>query len=553
MGKQHGNRNSAVGQEVRTIQDNKVSSSRSDIEKLTHQANTLLEKNDIVQAYQSVIQLSEIEQTDAHTLVTAGLMALALGKREEAGEHFQRAVEKSPCDFDANYNLALLKITFGDWDEAEAILVHLIQLQPDNAALHNDLAVVHMNKKEFMRALQSFERALELNPDFSKARENAMQLILENRLFAKGKRLLQFNAKHPQVSDASKLDIKKWEESLEKSSSGSEAGQHVKEGVHVAVACSHGRVKGKRIAFFASQPTFLKEIVARLSHENETRMFSGQSIPEMKKLMEWSDVAWFEWCDQLIIEATKLPKSCKIVCRLHSYEAFTDMPSKVDWGKVDHLIFVNRSVKEIVERQVQTDTPATIIHNGVDITKYDIPPSKRYGKKIASVGYINYKKNPALLLYCFKKIHAYDPEYTLHIAGQHQDPRIQVYFEHFLRENPLEVHYHGWVEDMPTWYADKDFVISTSLFESFHYSVAEGMASGLMPLIHNWYGAKDIYPDDFLFNDSDECLNLLKRLETDDRHKLARKNRQFIVERYNQDDKYKQIATLLGRIVPVPS
>ena len=198
---------------------------------------------------------------------------------------------------------------------------------------------------------------------------------------------------------------------------------------------------------------------------------------------------------------------------------------------------------------MKTPVSSIVIHNAVDTVKFVIPNLKKYGRKIASVGYINYKKNPALLLYCFKKIHEYDPNYTLHIAGEHQDPRIQVYFEHFLRENPLPVYFDGWVDDMPRWYADKDFVISTSLFESFHYSIAEGMSCGLMPLIHNWFGAGNLYPREFLFNDPDGCLDLLLKLEREDRLTLALSNREFIESRYRLDDKLVEIDTALASIL----
>jgi len=534
-----------MGRTIRTIREEQAPSVQATIDELTQKANSFLEKNDLGQAYPYVCRLADTEQAEPATSLTAGLMALTLGKRDEAGKHFRQALRKAPDDFNANYNIALIEISGGNYDEAAAILSRLVELNPENAALHNDLAVVWMNKKDTQQALQSFERALELDPNYTAARGNAMQFILDNRLFVEGKHILQVNTQHSQVSNASIADIKKWEEAIGQSSINSESVGVAEEDVLVAVRSSHDGPKGKRLAFFASQPTFIQDIIKRLSNENETRLFAGQTAREIVELMQWADAAWFEWCDHLIIEATKHSKQCQIVCRLHSYEAFTDMPTKVDWGKVDRLIFVNDSVKEIFERQVRIDTPVTIIHNGLDISRFSIPTKKGYGKKIASVGYINYKKNPALLLYCFKKIHAYDPEYTLHIAGQHQDARIQVYFEHFLRENPLPVKFHGWVEDMPAWYADKDFIISTSLFESFHYSVAEGMASGLLPLIHNWCGAGSIYPEGFLFNDPDGCLNLLQRLESADKHKLAQENRRFIVQHYNQEDKFQQIAKLL--------
>ncbi|MFH2050406.1 MAG: glycosyltransferase [bacterium] len=170
---------------------------------------------------------------------------------------------------------------------------------------------------------------------------------------------------------------------------------------------------------------------------------------------------------------------------------------------------------------------------------------------MASVGFINYKKNPTLLLYCFKKIYQYDPEYSLHIAGEFQEPRIQLYFEDFLKKNPLPIHFDNWVEDMPSWYADKDFIISTSLFESFHYSIAEGMSSGLMPLIHHWCGSDKLYPSEYLFNDPDDCLKLLKRMESENLHQRAIKNRQFICNRYMAGDKQAEISNLLAQLTAV--
>ena len=152
-------------------------------------------------------------------------------------------------------------------------------------------------------------------------------------------------------------------------------------------------------------------------------------------------------------------------------------------------------------------------------------------------------------MYCFKKIYEYDNEYSLHIAGTHQDSRIELYFEHFLKENPLPIHFEGWIDDISKWYADKDFVISTSLFESFHYSIAEGMASGLMPLIHNWYGSKYIYPSKYMFADPDDCLNLLKQFESDNKANLALENRNFIIENYRLDDKVNTILETLSTIL----
>ncbi len=530
-------------QDIAVLRENMAQGSVT-VDEITRLANESLENNDLERAYPLITVLAEAPEASSHVLATAAMVALATGNQAHAYSLFEDVLRQEPEHFDATYNLALLDLQQGRLSEAQSRLSALLKKNPGNAALYNDLAVLHINKDEIKGALECWRQALLIDPNLSLARDNAMEILVERKMVEEGKRLLLLNAKATGVTNKSIKEIKSWARNLQQATEepAVESGEQVKtpQGKHIS---------GKKIAVFAGIDTFAVDIVRYLSHDNEIKTFNGGSRERMSQLMDWADIAWFEWCDQLLIEATAMPKTCKIVCRLHSYEAFSDMPGRVDWSKVDRLIFVNESVKNILDRHYKISTPYKVIHNAVDTVRYDIPPSKEYGKKIASVGYINYKKNPELLLYCFKKIHQYDPEYTLHIAGSHQDPRIQLYFEHFLKENPLPVHFDGWIDDMPAWYADKDYVISTSLFESFHYSIAEGMASGLMPLIHNWYGADGLYPKEFLYNDPDGCLELLKRLEQSDKAEQAVRNRQYIVERYGLDDKLAMISDELARLI----
>lgn len=513
--------------------------------------NQYLRDNNHEKAYECLLLL--ISKPDA-TVVTcnlAGLVAMTLKNQAAARKHFNQAVQIDPQDFDSGYNLAVLDMLEEDFDGALRVLSDLNRNHPGIARLQNDLAVVWLNKDDRSKAYEYFERALEFDPNYHFARESAVTLCIEDGHPDRARRLLKKNAEHSQSTEASVQDIERWQLRLDIPIDDPAPANKDSVPNEEADSAATPAVANQKIAFFASHQTFIQDIMRDLAVSNEVRLFEGTTAEEFSALLEWADLAWFEWCDNLIIAATQLPKKCRIICRLHSYEAFTDMPGKVDWSKVDRLIFVNPSVQEIFEQQLSVKIAKNVIYNGVDVSRFSIPENKQSGKKIASVGYINYKKNPTLLLYCFKKIHEYDREYSLHIAGNHQDPRIQLYFDHFLKENPLPIHFDGWVEDMPTWYADKDFVISTSLFESFHYSIAEGMASGLLPLIHNWYGAKNLYPGKYMFDDPDQCLELLKQLESSDRKKLQTENREFILGKYNQADKSREISEIVQQVLSV--
>lgn len=534
-----------------TDQSNRTSANDNDIDNIVQSVNAYLDKNDLAAAYPLLEKLCNNRPDNLQSHLIAGLVAVQVNRHTAARRHFDRALDINPDDYDTNYNSALLDLKDRRPQDARARFLRLLRMNPRQAGLHNDLGVIWSDEKRPARALACFSRALKLNPDYSQARNNAMQLCLENRLTIPASRILVRNEQNDSISSLSRIEIKRWKEIVEQSVTVETASKETAQpasGTEDTSDISLKTIRG-RIAIFANHRQFIDPIIVDLRKRHDVRVYENESTEKMTDLLNWADIAWFEWCDDLLIQASKIAANCKIICRLHSYEAFTDMPARVNWSRVDRLIFVNRSLVELTESQIPPEVTRTVIHNGLDLNKFHIPDNKPMSKRIASVGYINYKKNPALLLYCFSKIHNYDNEYTLHIAGDHQDPRIAVYFKNYLNRHPLPVHFHGWVDDMPGWYADKGFVISTSLFESFHYSVAEGMVSGLQPLIHDWYGADYLYPSEYLYSDPDSCLELLQRLEKKNLAETRNINRQFIATRYNLQDKLKEIHKLLDELV----
>jgi len=296
----------------------------------------------------------------------------------------------------------------------------------------------------------------------------------------------------------------------------------------------------KRISFFTTNDLFLRNIKAHLEKKYVISQFSGSTISAIAGMMQESEVSWFEWCDNLIVRASKLPKYGKTICRLHRYEAFTDMPAKVNWNNVDHLICVSKYMAEFVREKFDIQIPITVVKHGLDLQRFAPPENKTYGKNLAYVGFVKMQKGPELLAQCFAKIHSYDPEYRFHIAG-HFDPVIERYFNHLCEELSIPVQYHGWVEDIASWLHDKDYIISSSMSESFQFSVIEGISSGLMPLVHNWPGSNEFYQKETMFNTVDECLALLQQYEKSDKNIIASENRKLMAEKFSLDTQFKAI------------
>ena len=276
-----------------------------------------------------------------------------------------------------------------------------------------------------------------------------------------------------------------------------------------------GPVKKPRIAFFALKglDSLLDDVIGALSQNFETKKVVVFGTRQIDAAMEWADVCWFEWCNELVAYASRhaLAAEKRIVCRVHGFEAFTEHPQKVEWEAVDLTVFVAGHVRELLAEKTNIDvTKTAVIPIAVDTRGFSFK-KRGPGPKIAWAGYMNYKKGPMFLLHTFKAMHDADERYELHIAGVFQDERDLLYFRQMTREWGIEknVFLEGLRDDLDAWLNDKDYVLCTSLTESQNLTVMQAMAKGIKPLIHNFVGAREIYPAHLIFNDIPEAVAML--------------------------------------------
>lgn len=303
----------------------------------------------------------------------------------------------------------------------------------------------------------------------------------------------------------------------------------------------------KKLAFFVKMgmDSFLGDIINKLSDEYEIKKVVVTDYKQIDEWIHWSDICWFEWCDEIIIYASKLnfTKKKRIICRLHSYEAFTDYPSKVNWENVDKLIFVAEHIKKVVLDKVKIkEEKIAIIPNGIDVSKYSFK-ERNLGFNVAYVGYINYKKGPMLLLHTFKALYDKDKRYKFYIAGQFQDERDVLYFNQMIKEFGIEknVFYEGWQDNLDEWLEDKNYILCTSVLESQNMSVMQAMAKGIKPIVHNFVGAKTIYNEKYVWNTIDEAV---KNITSRDYN--SREYREFVQKNYCDKVKHKEIMNVIN-------
>lgn len=278
------------------------------------------------------------------------------------------------------------------------------------------------------------------------------------------------------------------------------------------------RSKRPKVAFLAEfgDTKFLKDIVEYVGVRYETRLARGQSDEETAELLRWCDIAWLEWCTNQAVLASHLPKTCRTIVRLHRFEAFTPWPERVDWDQIDALVTVgNPAILEALETKVPdlaSRTHVEPIPNGVDLERFRFR-ARRRGKNLAAVGYLNARKNPGLLLQCFRRLLDADPEYRLFFAGEYQDDgSLRQYVEMLVAELGLAgaVRFDGWQSDVAAWLADKHYLVSASTSEGHPVGVLEAMARGVVPVVHVFPGAKAMLPEQYLYRTPAEfCRRIL--------------------------------------------
>lgn len=266
------------------------------------------------------------------------------------------------------------------------------------------------------------------------------------------------------------------------------------------------------VAFVASNPVFVDPLAIELASKYRTRTFYNVDIRDNDnylKLMELirdSDVTFIDWADPYAIEMTRGIKTGRIIVRMHSYEFFEGYTDHINFDKVDKFITVNHSLTNLMRHRTSISTKKLkTVYHGIDLKKFTIAENKKKSNKVGVAGYINYKKDPSFMLMCFHEISKVCPHLEFVWAGEHQDLRYHLHMIHNMSKYKFRLSMIPWQKDMNKFFEDVDYTISSSLFESCHLSVLEGMACGVIPQVRLWEGADNIYPSHSLFITPDSC------------------------------------------------
>jgi tetratricopeptide (TPR) repeat protein len=152
----------------------------SDISPPEKQLNKLLEyyRNGNLTAAER-LSVSITEEYPDHQFAWKILSAIlgALGKKAEAANASQTAVELCPQDAEAHSNLGVAMERLGRLEEAEASYSQAVALQPELAEAHLNLGNALQGLGRFSEAEQSYTQAIALKPKYTEAHGQLANLL----------------------------------------------------------------------------------------------------------------------------------------------------------------------------------------------------------------------------------------------------------------------------------------------------------------------------------------------------------------------------------------
>jgi glycosyltransferase involved in cell wall biosynthesis len=214
------------------------------------------------------------------------------------------------------------------------------------------------------------------------------------------------------------------------------------------------------------------------------------------------DGVLFEWASELLVEASHLPKTARIIARLHRYELFTWAPA-INWSAVDQIILVSHAMQaKFAQRFPAQAHKTTVVPEGIDVERFP-PIVKPVTGDIGILCNLTPRKRVYELILAFSALRAPGRRLHLHIGGAEQAGSEDYYdaLNTLVVRLGLEcdVTFYGEVQRPWEWYPTIDVFVSNSYSEGLQVAPMEAMASGRHCLAHVWDGADELVPKEQLF------------------------------------------------------
>lgn len=255
------------------------------------------------------------------------------------------------------------------------------------------------------------------------------------------------------------------------------------------------------------------------------------------------DVVFYDFAAVNVVQLCKEKKrGKKVIVRGLDVEHYMTYHHNFDWDLIDYYIVLNPAQLRLLREKDFTcpEEKVKIIPPGVSLTKFTVkkaPPTK----KAVFLGRFWIGKNHVGAIDLVHELNKLDPGWSLHLRGLGPDPRWWAkYFRYRMEEADFPIEIDGThEEDLNAYLEDKDLMIVPSYKEAFSYAGAEAMAKDIPAVFNNWYGSKEVWPEEIIYNTPSEGAALVHRGWEPGYF------RKIIEDRYDENRMFKEIDALL--------
>jgi glycosyltransferase involved in cell wall biosynthesis len=248
-----------------------------------------------------------------------------------------------------------------------------------------------------------------------------------------------------------------------------------------------------------------------------------------RAILEHTDTILCEWClgNAAWYSRNKRPDQ-RLVVRMHRMELETAHPVEVDMTAVDAMVFVSQHVLEDAVARFGWDRERIhVIPNAIDCERLRRPKTPGARFNLAMIGYVPMLKRLDRALDILEQLRGQEPRFRMEIVGRppsdfgwvvRRDEEVEAFRRTYGRIQTSEllrgaVSFLPFTTDLPSLFQGVGWIVSTSDVEGHQVTLAEGAASGAVPVILDRPGALEQYPSSWVHETPGEAAAAILALE----------------------------------------
>ncbi|MEE1650733.1 glycosyltransferase [Brachybacterium sp. J144] len=293
----------------------------------------------------------------------------------------------------------------------------------------------------------------------------------------------------------------------------------------------------RRVLIAGHDLKFAGALIEELEHSGHTVLIdqwdnhTKHDEDRSRELLAQADVVFCEWgLGNAVWYSKHLGTHQRLVVRVHLQELDRPFLRRITHKNVDAFVFVGELIRRAaVESHGVPASRSHVVPNFVDVEGLTLPKDEDARFHLGFVGMVPQRKRLDLAVALLERLLEQDSRFRLFVKGKRPEdypwmadrPEEMAYYDalsaQIERVNsrfPDAVQFDGHGANMDQWYRKIGVALSVSDFESFHFTVADGAASGALPASLAWAGSDLLYPREWLSGTvEDMATSILTRLD----------------------------------------